>query len=604
MTECVRCGRIPVFNPRTQLPAAMSTVSLSSTFLQRTLERLGLSTPAQRPAPSCALGIDALPQGLGMLPSGTPVALAWQSRDVDWLWVHGLLAGMLAAGPVFILAEHASWIDQLLQHPPLAQAHASKQLKLWLLQGGKANAHQSMAMASILVELEQFGLDQTHALMVVVSPYAVFGPTVAQGRRWIVQVADWVRKRTRPSVFGFTAYSDVHDVLGPLRNLGSVFEHIAMLDVEADNTILYVDRWNTPEGPLFEARYGLERTPTRLGYNGSHARGQTQHLVEAPDQFEVWATQAVVADQRVPPAAWKIVPHADDLLAATEGSMAATVLLESGPGTHLDATLHLVHRLRLVRPRTLKIVVRETHDKLRNNIEQAFLHLGANRVVYREVGFTRLVRLMEDINAQAFTRTVDADFATALGGFMPDPVRGYLNPKMFCTTVLGMLERTSHMGLKHSLLRLFMQPHTAHLDAIRACLAYRDGDVITADSSALYVFMFSCAESDVEPALARLFALPPTELFGSQMSYHSRQDMREGLRALQDAANRGLPDYSVHFTSRTAWTSATPATSAHLVPASAQPVLPAHDPASVAVMEALTVKPNPIARRTGVLHAA
>lgn len=585
----------------------MSSVSPPLTFFQRALARVGLYAPAQRPAPSCALGIDALPQGLGLLPSGTPVALAWQNRDVDWLWVHGLLAGMLAAGPVFILAEHASWIDQLLQHPRLAQAHTNKQLKLWLLQGGKANAHQSMAMASILAELEQFGLDPAHALLVVVSPYAVFGPTVAQGRRWVLQVADWVRKRTRPSVFGFTAYSDVYDVLGPLRNLGGVFEHIAMLNVEAQNTTLYLDRWNTPTGPLFESRYGLQSTSARLTYNGSHARGQTQHLVEAPDQFEVLATQAAVADQRVPPVAWKIVPHADDLPGATEASMAATVLLESGPSASLDTTLHLVHRLRLARPRTLKIVVRETHDKLRNNIEQAFLHLGANRVVYREVGFTRLVRLMEDINAQAFTRSVDADFATALGGFMPDPVRGYLNPKTFCATVLGMLERTSHMGLKHSLLRLFMQPHTAHLDAIRACLAYRDGDVITADSSALYVFMFSCAESDVEPALARLFALPPNELFGSQTSYHSRQDMRDGLRALRDAADRGLPDYGIHFTNRTASVAAVSVTSAHLAPTPTQPVqpvLPAHDPASVAVMDALTVKSNPIARRTGVLYAA
>ncbi|MBK6998650.1 MAG: hypothetical protein IPH35_01265 [Rhodoferax sp.] len=589
----------------------MSTVSLPSTFFQRALVRLRLSAPTQQPAPSCALGIDALPQGLGLLPSGTPVALAWQNRDVDWLWVHGLLAGMLAAGPVFILAEHASWIDQLLQHPPLAQAHANKQLKLWLLQGGKANGHQSMAMASILVELEQFGLDPAHALLVVVSPYAVFGPTVAQSRRWVLQVANWVRKRTRPLVFGFTAYSDVHDVLGPLRNLGSVFEHIAMLNVEAQNTVLYLDRWNTPAGPLFESRYGLEPTSARLAYNGSHARGQTQHLVEAPDQFEVWGTQAAVADQRVPPAAWKIVPHADDLLAATEGSLAATVLLESGPSASLDATLHLLHRLRLARPRTLKIVVRETHDKLRNNIEQAFLHLGANRVVYREVGFTRLVRLIEDINEQAFTRTVDSDFATALGGFMPDPVRGYLKPEAFCATVLGMLERTSHMGLNHSLLRLFMQPHTAHLDAIRACLAYRDGDVITADSSALYVFMFSCAESDVEPALARLFALPPTELFGSQTSYHTRQDMRVGLRALQDAAHRGLPDYSVHFTTRMTSTATSAAASAHLAPAPAptQSVLPTHDPASVPVMAELTVKSSPIARRpagamTGAIHVA
>ncbi|MBK7000141.1 MAG: hypothetical protein IPH35_09280 [Rhodoferax sp.] len=574
----------------------MPTAYLPSTFFQRALERLRLSAPAQPPVPSCGLGIDALPQGVGLLPSGAPVALAWQNRDVDWLWVHGLLDGMLAEGPVFILAEHASWIDQLLQHPPLPQAHAGKQLKLWLLRDGKANAQQSMAMVSILVELEQFGLDQTHALLVVVSPYAVFGPTVAQSWRWALQVANWARRRTRPLVFGFTAYSDVHDVLGPLRNLGSVFEHIAMLNVEAQNTTLYLDRWSTPAGPLFESRYGLEHTSARLAYNGSHARGQTQHLVEAPDQFEVWGTQAAVADQRVPPAAWKIVPQADDLLAATEGSLAATVLLESGPSASLDATLHLVHRLRLVRPRTLKIVVRETHDKLRNNIEQAFLHLGANRVVYREVGFTRLVRLIEDINAQAFTHTVDADFSTALGGFMPDPVRGYLKPEVFCTTVLSMLERTSHMGLNLVCCACSCSPTRApgcHTRMPGVPRWRRDHC-----RQQCFVFMFSCAESDVGPVLARLFSLPPTELLAhKRLTIHVRTCAWDC--ALPGCRTGGLPDYSVHFTTRMTSTATSAAASAHLAPAPAptQPVLPTHDPASVPVMAELTVK-------SARLHAA
>ena len=64
----------------------------------------------------------------------------------------------------------------------------------------------------------------------------------------------------------------------------------------------------------------------------------------------------------------------------------------------------MVHQLRLARPLTLKIVVRENLGKLRTHSEQALLQLGASAVVYKEVGFSRLLQLLQDINAQSHTQ--------------------------------------------------------------------------------------------------------------------------------------------------------------------------------------------------------
>jgi Cellulose biosynthesis GIL len=107
-----------------------------------------------------------------------------------------------------------------------------------------------------------------------------------------------------------------------------------------------------------------------------------------------------------------------------------------------------------------------------------------------------------------------------------------------------MLNRSQAVGLTHSLLRLPLLSRVAHLDALHACRAQRDGDVLTADQDALYVFFFACGEADVEAAMQRLCVLPLDNLFSSMVSDISTDNMHKTLRKLRQAAWRGLPDYS------------------------------------------------------------
>ena len=139
---------------------------------------------------------------------------------------------------------------------------------------------------------------------------------------------------------------------------------------------------------------------------------------------------------------------------------------------------------------------------------------------------------------------MNPQFSVARNAFMPDARRGYVPLPEFVAHVQDMLERTSHRRLTHALLRLTIQPHLAHLDVLRACVAKRDGDLVSADGRALYVFMFACAESDTDAALARIFNLPPSELFGAQDVYSGLEGMRGALHRLHDALPAGAPDYS------------------------------------------------------------
>ena len=95
--------------------------------------------------------------------------------------------------------------------------------------------------------------------------------------------------------------------------------------------------------------------------------------------------------------------------------------------------------LRLTRPPTLKIVVRESTGKLRSHSEQALLQLGANAVFYRELGFSRLLQLLQDIHNQSYVHPVSADYQKALGAFMPVPCRGYQSAPAFSHLVRPIL---------------------------------------------------------------------------------------------------------------------------------------------------------------------
>lgn len=558
-----------------------------------------------KPQVPCGLGLDGLPESMGRLPVGTPVALAWQDGAMELLWVLALLRDLLQHGPLMVLAERAEQVDPWLQQPDLALALAQGRLQICLMARTLLEARRTTGMQPVFDELARAGLGEKHALLVLASPRVHLGRSVAQVQQWGSQIGRWSRGRTRPVVYAFDQWDNALQVLSPLRSLAGVFEHVALLGSEAQQAILFVEHWNGTDGPLFEARFGLrlDAASQRLAYDGSQRSGQLQRLVEAPDQYRVFASAAALTGQRGVPADWQVVAQQEGMADATRDAQAATVLLAAGSTAEAEDLLRLVYALRCRHGRALKIVVRETQDKLRSNLEQALLCLGANSVVYREVGFGRLLRQLDELSDSTFARALQPDYAQARAGFMPDAQRGYLPVPLFCDSVEAMLDRTSHLGLRHSFLGLSMQSHVAHADAVRACVALRDGDVLTADHNALYVFMFACAEADIDPALGRLFSIPPSELFAAQTLYRSVEAVRNALRDLRKAARQGAPDYSAFRSERTArgghaaLPAAVAAPAPAPVPAAHLPDQAKHGSDSDARAPVPTVHARPLARR-------
>lgn len=499
----------------------------------------------------CGLGIDGLPEGVDALPYGSPVALISGDTGGYLTWMPALLLDAVAAGPVFLLAGHKKWVDALLTHPSLNKAYSTGHLQIWMIGSGMTQQTLDHGLAPLTKDLAQAGLTSHQAIFCMPANTLFAGKNMHQLHRVSNELRHWCRGRHRPVVLCFAPTREDDGVAGMVRSMRSVFLHVASMGVEMGHPGLYLERWDSVKGAVFDERYGLipKENGLRLGYDGSLTRGAVPELAQAIDQFDVFATRAIVHGKKGVPLHWKIVETDDDLKIATKNSIAATVLIDTGLSEDFEVKARLVHQLRLGHPRTLRILLRETQRKLRTHCEQALLGLGANAVLYREMGFSRLLQFLQDSGRRAYTGEVHIDYEQALGGFMPVAERGYQNPRKFCDLVRTMLKRTKGIGLSHCLVRTQVLSRIPHLDAIRASKVSRDGDLITADEDALYIFLFSCREPDLEDTLGRLFTLPLSQLFSDQSSDCTAEGIDLIISNLEAAGRKGLPDYSLFLQS-------------------------------------------------------
>ncbi|MEC5407299.1 cellulose biosynthesis protein BcsE [Paraburkholderia sp. MPAMCS5] len=264
----------------------------------------------------------------------------------------------------------------------------------------------------------------------------------------------------------------------------------------------------------------------------------------ARDEMRVIATRGVIGDEPWVPQEWEIVDDLQAALAAGLGARAASVVLDYTGSDQLEALCETVHTLRRTCGRALKIVLVERGQVLRHQFELLVLNLGANLVIGRDVPFSRMQSLMHSLRGQLNARPVAADYRAALAAALSDEVCGYLPVESFVAHVRHVLGRGQLLRLPHVLVKLRLKPELAHADALRQCRPTRNGDVVTADSAHLYVFLFACRLADAQGSLARIFRVP-VESLADSTELIAREPLLEEVERLETEQRR-VPnvDYS------------------------------------------------------------
>lgn len=357
-----------------------------------------------------------------------------------------------------------------------------------------------------------------------------------------------------------------------LHSLDDSCAGLAYLRAEGSGFVWQVEHWLSPDGSTSRREFSLSFDEAgTLQAAGLELDGVNATIQHAPDQDRVIVTAAAVEGEHGVPAHWRIVADIGTLLEAAEGAIAATCVIDFQGSEQLRVLARAVHHLRRKCGRGLHIVVREYRQRLRYNDELLLLRLGANTVVYAEVGFSRFIALIAALRNQAYSGEILDDFERAVQAALPPAHCGYLTASAFCDTVRDCLAQSAHIGVESTLVCLYLLPETAHLEALRACRIKRPGDLLTADRSSIWLFLYACRAPDVDATLDRLYSEPLAQMFEGHVGFFSSVDILGAIDGLETRLD------------------ATPATDYSSLLATAPAVLPA------AVVPVAASSPQPVA---------
>jgi cellulose biosynthesis protein BcsE len=507
--------------------------------------------------PAATLAIDGLPNVLDDLPIGCNTSLWGQDIPAMRVWQHSMLREMLARAPVVLLAPDAQRAQAIADQPDFNTALAQGHLKIWLLsEADQQKIAQDNGLLDFLMDMRAVGLSANHGLMCL-DFFPLFHYTGLRDLSHLDRMLRlWAQKRRQPSVW-FLLFRDAFQPAMERRSfLAHAFPYAATLQKDFRGLGLMINRWNSPQGAIFQTRYGLEspaaseQAPQRLKADGSVVyMHDSQQTIVAQDLATVYTTEACVQDLRLLPPDWVVLPNWEALETACQSAIAATVLIDVGRSERITALAHLVHRLRHTHPASFKIVLQETTDHLRIHTEEALSQLGMTTVIYKDSQFSRTVRRLHELQHTWFQGPVSDNVDAVLTTLTPIDNFGYHSPEKFCQLLGDFLDDPRRAKLDHSLVRLHLLPTVSHVMALQQLKLHRSGELVTNDSKGIVIFLYACREADMDKVLTRVFQQPLGMLFQSQESVHTIADMQHEIKKMHLSLQKiALPDYALALT--------------------------------------------------------
>ena len=271
---------------------------------------------------------------------------------------------------------------------------------------------------------------------------------------------------------------------------------------------------------------------------------QTQTHAPAVDIESVW-TLAIVVKGEDCPQAWSVSKNLAQLDEMSESAVCGTIILPYLQTTKMEVLARHIFALRKSRGNRVKIIIRELSARMRHSEERLIRYLGASMVVPMEVGFSRLLGIIDSITDLEFDGELSDNFEQAFVLANPQRKLGYLSPKDFVEHVNEMIIQTRSFGIKFAFVKLNVYRAMNVRDVLKICQIRRPGDICSADKKSLYLFLFGCRESDIAKALSFVFNMPVGQLFDSEERNTTIDETLLALEVLENQVVRGsLKDHS------------------------------------------------------------
>lgn len=508
---------------------------------------------AKRETSLPALGIDGLPPAAALMQIGAAYAI---NARVAWA-LAPLLSGMVARALLdrrSVTLATGSATDEVVSllaaHGLDVPAEIAAGRLLVLTQAAQAATKLANFGAERLIEeLEYFCAPRGRLLVIAPADDFLTSGDHRLASRQSQFYANWCNRSRATAVFVFVGTTTETTV--KLQALDGWFAGVAHLAGDGLRMSWDVEHWRSPEGAIGSRQYGIgvSQDGTMLVADGRQLSPLDSKIVEAPDYDTVFAVAAAVRGENSRPASWQLVSSHEALLTLASGAVAASFILDGGPGQDIAVLAQTVHHLRTHGGKGIKIIIREREQRLRYNQEVLLGRLGANAVADASLSFSRFLSLIDSLRDRSFDREVPPVFEAAVLAAAPSDERGYLPAPAFTSAVRDAVSRAAQLGVQCALVRLVINPQLPHLDVLRKIRASRPGDLYTADERSVLLFLFACREPDIDTALARIVGPSLAELFDAQLRSAGEDAINTALTALERQLRlTAAVDYSVLLT--------------------------------------------------------
>ncbi len=247
---------------------------------------------------------------------------------------------------------------------------------------------------------------------------------------------------------------------------------------------------------------------------------QPQSTLLSHDEFLYLADRRVLEGTFPPSENWHLLDNNQLLSQKAEHAQAATLIFSLYDSNQINELARQIHCLRRQCGNALKIVVREMSNSIRYSDERLLLACGANLSVPHTVPLPKFLTMVESIQEQRFARYVPEDFNSLLKTIQPIELKGYLPVKEFTQTVLSRMSSTLLPDNGKGILVALMPESgvDAH-QALSLCELKRLGDIATISDNRLFLFLSTCATSDLDPTLNFIFQQPVNLIFSNHVAW-------------------------------------------------------------------------------------
>lgn len=228
---------------------------------------------------------------------------------------------------------------------------------------------------------------------------------------------------------------------------------------------------------------------------------------------------------------------ADDnqqLLTLLDNPQAATIIFSCTNQTEIQKLAINCYQLRNQFGNQLKVIIRETQQCLRYVDEKLFLRAGVNLIVPHQVPYPRFMAQVEAVQGQIMTRSLPLSLESLLKYSLKYGNKGYLQSNDFVQYCSGIITRSIYSDVDFSLVRLTLLPGMSAEECLRLCHIRRDGDVVTATNSAVYVLFSAIRKTDIDIAINHIFDFPVRDLFHSTTTFDTKEDLEREMRYITD----------------------------------------------------------------------